>query len=518
MLRSFFQTRQTNPIKVGEEAKQIRINFLLPIVLFTLLFRIAEVVVSLVSKEYMLMVAFSITAIILFVCFVLLRNKNLKAPAILFLFQGYGLLTASLLFDAGYQLSGILFVIFYLMIAGIIFSPKVFILFFIYSAGLLFLMVTDILPPIFLALDLPEWFYSASLVVAIGLIGLVAYLSYLSIEQALQIAVDSNKNRDQVEQEKRKFVFIVDQSPQSIFITDLDGKIKYANPKFTELMGYSADEIIDKTPQILKTEFTPPEFYENLWQTITNGGKWIGEFVNRCKDDTTIYQSAVIVPLTDSNGEKTHYVAFEDDITLHKEMGHEISELNQQLQEKSGELTQMNEELLEQTLRDRLTGLYNRVYLSEILPREILRSVRARNHLILMIIDVDHFRSINSNYGHSIGDLVLQNISKSIMETMGHYDLAFRFGGDEFLLLFSGETNDFGMTRTEQLRKTVANHPMQTDGIEITLTVSIGIAVYPVHGKKEDELLIKAEKALALSRQSGGDRVTLWKEELNEET
>lgn len=519
MLKSIFQTKLSTTIKAGEEAKEIRINFLLPIVIISLISMIASLLVILISKEFMLMMGCIISAIILFVCFEMLRNKTLQVPAILFMIQGYALLTASLLFESANPLSRILFVIFYLMIAGIIFNPKAFVLIIMYSAGLLFLIISEIISPNFPALDLPGWYSNqASLVVAIGMIGIVGYLSYRAVNQSLQIAFDSNKKRDRVEQEKWKFESIVEQSPQSIFMTDLDGKIKYVNPKFTELMGYAADEVLDKTPQILKTEFTPPEFYPYLWEMITSGEKWVGEFVNRRKDESVIYESAVIVPLTDSSGEPNLYVAFEDDITSNKEMAYEISELGKQLQEKSAELTQLKEQLQEQSLRDQLTGLYNRTYLKEILPRELLRSMRAKNHLILMIIDIDHFSSINERYGHSIGDLVLQSISKSITESMKRFDLAFRYGSDEFLLLFSGNTNEFGMNRAEQLMKTLETHPIQCDEREILLSVSIGVAVYPLHGKQEDELLTKAEKALKISKQSGGNRVMLWQEDINEET
>ena len=511
MLRTLFQTRLSTPVKVGEEAQQIRINFLLPVVLFTLIFVLVSVLVTLISEEFATMVALIISAIILFVCFELLRNRTLKVPAILFIIQGYCLLTASLLFEGSNHLPLILGVIFYLIVAGMISRPKTFAGIFVYSTFLIILMVSEIITPVFSALALPNWYSSwFSLIVVIGLIGLVGHLAYRAIGQSLQIAVDSNHIRGQVEQEKRKFKSIVEQSPQSIFITDLDGKIKYVNPKFTEIMGFSADEIYEETPQIFKTEFTPSEFYPYLWETITSGEKWVGEFVNRRKDDSVIYKSAVITPLTDSSGKKTHYVAFENDIGLHKEMAFKLSELEKELQEKSNELSQLKEQIQEQLHQDQLTGLYNRVYLSEILPREVLRSLRARNHLILMIIDVDHFRMVNEKYGHSTGDLVLAKISKSITESMDRYDLAFRYGGDEFLLLFSGETNEFGMTRAEQLRSTFEKHIILSDQQEISVTVSIGLAVYPVHGKNEDELLMNAEKALEISRQSGGNQVTLW--------
>lgn len=514
MLRSLFQSRLSNHIKVGEETQQIRIQFLLPIVFFTLLASIVSALVTLISREFTLMVVLILSAIILFVCFEMLRNKSLQIPGILFMIQGYGLLTALLLFEWTNSLSGILFVIFYLMVAGITFSPKAFVLIFMYSAGLIFLMVSDVISPIFPALDLPGWFDPASLVVAIGLIGLDGYLSFRAVNQSLQIAIDSNQKRDEVEQEKRKFESIVEQSPQSIFITDLDGKINYVNPKFTELMGYSADDILGKNPKILKTEFTPPEFYPYLWESLKNDQKWIGEFVNRRKDESVIYESAVIVPLTDSDGKPTYYVAFEEDITSHKETAYENSELGKQLQEKSAELFQLQEQLQEQSLRDRLTGLYNRVYLMETLPREILRSMRARHQLILMVIDVDNFKSINDRFGHATGDLVLQSISKQITESMDRFDLAFRYGENKFLLLFSENTNEFGMTRAEELKKTLETLPIQCNERDILLTVSIGVAVYPLHAKQEDDLLTKVEKALEISRKSGGNRVTLWSEKL----
>jgi len=503
----------------GEEEQQIKAKFLLPIIQIILFYDVFSAVIALISQNFAIVITLAISAVILFISLNLLKHVSYKWSAILFIIHGYALLTTSLLFQGSHQLLTILGVVFFLIVSGIVLKPKAFIFSFLVSALLIVFSVFDVIQPFFPTPGLPVWFTGwVSLMVVIGLFGILAYLSYHAIEQSLQLAKMANQASYQVEQEKKKFESIVEQSPQSIFITDLDGKIQYANPTFTELMGYSADELLDKTPQILKTEFTPPDFYKYLWETITSGEKWVGEFVNRRKDESVIYESAVIAPLTDTSGEKTHYVAFEDDITSQKEMAYEISELEKQLQEKSKDIAQLNEQLQELKLRDRLTGLYNRVYLSEILAREIFRSVRARNHLVLMIIDVDHFRLINDRYGYSTGDSVLQSISKSISESMERYDLAFRYGDDEFLLLFSGDTKEFGMTRAEQLRDTFENHSIQCDEHEIPVTVSIGISVYPLHGKNENALMNTAEEALEISRQSGGNRVTLWKEELNEET
>jgi PAS domain S-box-containing protein len=111
------------------------------------------------------------------------------------------------------------------------------------------------------------------------------------------------------------FKSIVKQSPVSIVITDVDGIIEYVNPKFCELTGYSSDEVLGKTPRLLKSGQTSSEDYRQLWQTITLGHEWHGEFINRKKNGEIYYESAVIAPSVDESGKVSHYIGIKEDVT-----------------------------------------------------------------------------------------------------------------------------------------------------------------------------------------------------------
>lgn len=323
----------------------------------------------------------------------------------------------------------------------------------------------------------------------------------------------STSKKEKKEFEKY-FERIVEESPLSIFITDTEGNIIYTNTMFTEMTGYSPEEMIGQNPRIFKTEYTPPEFYEYLWETIKSGEKWVGEFVNRCKDESIIYVHAEILPLLDESGKITHYLAFEEDITRRKELDYQLGEANKQLEERAEELADMKKQLREQATLDQLTGLFDRTYLTEILPREMLRSVRANTNLFVLLIDIDRFKLINDEYGYSVGDEVLKQFTTSLKNQLDDVDVACRYGGDEWVVLIAGKADDFGLLRANQIMNHFDSYPIEWEAETIPLTVSIGIVVYPSHGKKTDELLNKAEAALDHAKKLGGNQVSLWAQEL----
>lgn len=321
---------------------------------------------------------------------------------------------------------------------------------------------------------------------------------------------EKSSSKNEKKEFKKNFERIVEETPLSVFITDLEGNIVFVNSKVTEMTGFSAEEVLGQNTRMFKTEFTPPEFYELLWKTIKDGEKWVGEFVNRCKDESIIYVHAEILPLLDNSGEITHYLAFEEDITRRKELEYELGEANKQLDDSSNEYTKLEKQLQEQRLHDELTGFYNRTYLAEILPREILRSVRARTNLYVLLIDIDRFKSINDKYGYSAGDTVLKQFANSLGERLEDVDIVCRYGGDELLVLISGKTDELGLKRASELKNHFDSHPIEWKSESIPLTVSIGLVVYPAHGKTMDELLNKAEAALADAKKMGGNQVNLW--------
>jgi diguanylate cyclase (GGDEF)-like protein/PAS domain S-box-containing protein len=123
----------------------------------------------------------------------------------------------------------------------------------------------------------------------------------------------------------------VEQSPASIVITDTKGSIEYVNPKFTQVTGYTLEEAIGKNPRILKTDQTPEEVHRQLWEAITSGKEWRGEFVNRKKNGELYYETASISPITENHGNITHYLAVKEDITQWKQGEAKLQYLNDRL-------------------------------------------------------------------------------------------------------------------------------------------------------------------------------------------
>lgn len=139
---------------------------------------------------------------------------------------------------------------------------------------------------------------------------------------------EQRKNEEQL----RKLSRAVEQSPNTVMITNNEGKIEYINPKFTELTGYTSEEIIGNNPSILKSGETSKDDYNNLWQTIKNGGEWKGEFHNQKKSGELYWESARISAIRNPAGEITHFLAVKEDITERKLLQQEVENRNKQIQ------------------------------------------------------------------------------------------------------------------------------------------------------------------------------------------
>lgn len=151
----------------------------------------------------------------------------------------------------------------------------------------------------------------------------------------------------QAEEQLRKLSRAVEQSASTIMITDLTGKIEFANPAFTRITGYSLQEAIAQGPHILKSGQHSPEFYQELWATIRRGDVWQGEFINKKKNGDLYWEAATISPIKDARGNITHYVAVKEDITARKQAEMALAEERDLLQAAHQELQTKNEQLRE---------------------------------------------------------------------------------------------------------------------------------------------------------------------------
>ena len=201
------------------------------------------------------------------------------------------------------------------------------------------------------------------------------------------------------------------------------------------------------------------------------------------------------------------------DITRRKQAEEALKSANEMLKLRVEEVEQLQAELREQALRDPLTGLYNRRYLSETLPREIQRAGRKHERLSVIICDIDHFKNINDTYGHRGGDRFLGEVAQLIAKSGRSSDIACRYGGEEFLLVWPGATLEDAVRRADQIRQKCSELVIEHEGREIRATISFGVATYPEHGKEPEEIIVKADRALYLSKRGGRNRVTVWNED-----
>jgi len=166
---------------------------------------------------------------------------------------------------------------------------------------------------------------------------------------ALEGFITDVTSQKQKEEEIRKFSRSVEQSPNIIVITDLFANIEYVNPRFSEITGYSFDEVKGKNPRLLKSGNTPAALYEDLWNTIKSGKDWHGELQNRRKNGELYWESANIYPLKDDNGFVTHFIAMKEDITERKKMEQELITAKEKAEEsdklKSAFLANMSHEI-----------------------------------------------------------------------------------------------------------------------------------------------------------------------------
>jgi PAS domain S-box-containing protein len=155
--------------------------------------------------------------------------------------------------------------------------------------------------------------------------------------------------RKSIEDQLRKLSRAVEQNPSSIIITDMDGRIEYVNPRFVEKTGYLMAEIKGMKPSILKSGMQTQEFYKNLWDTISTGEEWRGEFLNKKKDGTLFWEAASISAIRNNNGKMTHYIGIKEDISEKKLIEAELIKAKERAEEsdklKSEFLSQMSHEI-----------------------------------------------------------------------------------------------------------------------------------------------------------------------------
>ena len=198
-----------------------------------------------------------------------------------------------------------------------------------------------------------------------------------------------------------------------------------------------------------------------------------------------------------------------------------VEERSREVRKKTRELERLNLQLhyavnkLETLVRtDELTGVYNRRYLTEALQIEIRKSARTGRPFSVAMMDVDHFKRLNDEYGHAIGDHVLATVAGLLKEKLRSTDVVARYGGEEFVIIFFDTSKSSAFAVSEGLRALIAETSFDTEAVQIRqpVTVSIGISTCPTDGGDGNVILEKADEAMYAAKKNGRNQVKLWSE------
>lgn len=286
--------------------------------------------------------------------------------------------------------------------------------------------------------------------------------------------------------------FITENTHDIVWQLDRDLRFTYINGADERMRGYAREEVIG---QHFK-EIVTPAGYLTIERTMSlppapgdagNGVKSF-EVEMRCKDGNRVWAEINSTPIRDRSGQIAGYIGVTRDATQHRKT---------------------HEKLREQTIRDPLTGLFNRRYLDESLERELARAKRDNLPLSLLMIDIDRFKLLNDTHGHQAGDEVLKCLGKLIREGARSADLPCRYGGEEFLLVLPGMTLEIAAERAEQWRGAFAGAKIDFGRTSLSATLSVGVAAFPGHGSTCAELIAAADQALYTAKHSGRNRVAI---------
>lgn len=284
------------------------------------------------------------------------------------------------------------------------------------------------------------------------------------------------------------------EAQESFIITDVDGIIQRVNQAFTEITGYTAEEVVGHTPRMIKSGRHDKDFYKKMWGCIEQTGSWQGEIWDRRKNGEIYPAWLSISAVKGTDGTVTHYVGSHLDTTERKASEDRIKHL---------------------AFYDSLTGLPNRRLLVDRIEQELAYSARSGQQGALLFVDLDNFKTLNDTLGHSIGDLLLQQIAQCLTSCFREGDTVARIGGDEFMVVLK----DLGMESIEAAEKvetvgenilTTLNRSYQLAEHEYQCTASIGANLFLGHQTSQEELMKQADIAMYQAKKAGSNTLRFF--------
>ncbi|MFH7873650.1 MAG: EAL domain-containing protein [Candidatus Aenigmatarchaeota archaeon] len=295
-------------------------------------------------------------------------------------------------------------------------------------------------------------------------------------------------------EELRKNLIIgqaLDSSKSLVIITEENGVITYVNNYVSEVYGYSKEEVLGQKPSIFKSGHHDKDFYKNLWQTILSGKEFSSIIINRKKNGELFYIDATIYPVK-LPGNITKFILVGKDITKERTLSKEIYNIR---------------------FYDFITGLINKEGLINLYEGKLQPDLAS----CLLLIDINNFSYVNESYGFYFGDNVLKAVANGLKGNFNEQVVLARTGGDEFAIFLKDIKEANEILQVLNKTKNLFNREFYVNGIPLTLSINVGVSIYPNDGKNIREIYEKAQLALKEAKSLGSGEMRLYNKKLEEQ-
>ncbi|GEO81233.1 diguanylate cyclase domain-containing protein [Pararhodospirillum oryzae] len=275
---------------------------------------------------------------------------------------------------------------------------------------------------------------------------------------------------------------VFDHTAEGIMVLDAQDRIVRVNSAFSVITGYAPEEVIGRSPELLRSGHHPPAFFEQMHAALRARGRWEGEVWNRRKDGEMYVEWLHLTALPEGEGEPGGLVASFSDITRRKAA---------------------EDVILHQATYDALTDLPNRRLFDDRLDVTLATALRHDRRFALMYVDLDHFKAVNDTLGHAAGDMLLAEAARRMVGCVRSADTVARLGGDEFAIILNDLDRGNRVEEVAQRVRRALEHPFALTEGPALVSASIGAAVHPQDGLTAADLRRAADRALYAAKAAG---------------